>query len=120
MARLGPHVVWGCQCGSVRAVRLRWLAREAELAGMTLGGLRKRAKALGVDAAALEERIDEADDPKAAVVGMILAASGAEPLPGRGAQRPAAPACGAVGGDPTHTHVSPKALTGEAPYAVAQ
>eukprot|EP01045_Picozoa_sp_COSAG04_P024817 COSAG04_NODE_3158_length_3101_cov_38.182756_2_plen_572_part_00 len=52
---------------------------EEQLAGMKLGGLRKRAKALGVDLAALEEVIDEADDPKAAVVQMILAASGSIP-----------------------------------------
>ncbi len=50
---------------------------EEELAGMKLGGLRKRAKALGVDAAALEQVIDEADNPKTAMIQMILAACGA-------------------------------------------
>ena len=54
---------------------------RAELAGMKLGELKKRAKALGIEPAALEERMDEADDPKAAVVEMILAAAEPEPEP---------------------------------------
>ena len=48
---------------------------ESELAGLKLGELRKRANAVGVDPAALEQQIDDADDPKAAVVQLILAAS---------------------------------------------
>ena len=63
---------------SAEAARLASL--EEELAGMKLGEVRKRAKAVGVDPEALE-RIDEADDPKASVVEMILAASRAEPEP---------------------------------------
>jgi hypothetical protein len=42
---------------------------------MKLGEVRKRAKALGIDPAELEKVIDEASDPKDAIVQMILAAS---------------------------------------------
>ena len=48
------------------------LARlKSELEGMKLGGLNRRAMQLGVDDAALDEA-EEADDPKAATIQLIL------------------------------------------------
>ena len=55
-------------------VRLEKMSRQLRLEGLQLGELRKRAKAVEVDPAALGQ-IDDADDPKAAVVQLILAAS---------------------------------------------
>ena len=68
----------GSGSGSERlsaAESARLASVESELAGLKLGELRKRANAVGVDPAALEQQIDDADDPKAAVVQLILAAS---------------------------------------------
>ena len=68
----------GSGSGSERlsaAESARLASVESELAGLKLGELRKRANAAGVDPAALERQIDDADDPKAAVVQLILAAS---------------------------------------------
>ena len=69
-----PAAGWSARPSGVPLSPLR-APRAAELAGMKLGGLRTRAKALGGDAAALEEVIDEADDPKGAMIQMILAMS---------------------------------------------
>ena len=52
-------------------------ALRAELAGAKLGELRRRAKAAGVPPADIETVIDEADNPKAAVVELIIAAEAA-------------------------------------------
>ena len=46
-------------------------------AGAKLGELRRRAKAAGVPPADIETAIDEADDPKAAVIELIVAAEAA-------------------------------------------
>ena len=78
-ARSAERVVpSGSGSGSDRlsaAESARLASLESELAGLKLGELRKRANAVGVDPAALEQQIDDADDPKAAVVQLILAAS---------------------------------------------
>ena len=47
---------------------------RAELAAMKLGELRKRARAAGVEAAAIEAAADESDDPKVAVAELIVSA----------------------------------------------
>ena len=44
----------------------------AQLAGLRLGELKKRAKAGGASTSAIEAAIDQADDPKAAVIDIIL------------------------------------------------
>eukprot|EP01045_Picozoa_sp_COSAG04_P007421 COSAG04_NODE_388_length_15249_cov_7.616502_4_plen_3423_part_00 len=71
-------------------------ALHAELAGAKLGELRRRAKAAGVPPADIETVIDEADDPKAAVVELIVAAEALEELAGMklGALRKRAKALG--------------------------
>eukprot|EP01045_Picozoa_sp_COSAG04_P010853 COSAG04_NODE_677_length_11242_cov_6.702324_3_plen_124_part_00 len=78
-ARSAERVVpSGSGSGSERlsaAESARLASLESELAGLKLGELRKRANAVGVEPAALEQQIDDADDPKAAVVQLILAAS---------------------------------------------
>ena len=78
-ARSAERVVpSGSGSGSDRlsaAESARLASLESELAGLKLGELRKRANAVGVVPAALEQQIDDADDPKAAVVQLILAAS---------------------------------------------
>ena len=47
-------------------------ARRAELAGLRIGELKKEARAAGVDMSKVEVAIDEADEPKAAIVELIL------------------------------------------------
>ena len=47
-------------------------ARRAELAGLRIGELKKKARAAGVDMIKVEVAIDEADEPKAAIVELIL------------------------------------------------
>ena len=47
---------------------------EASLAASPIKELRRRAKEVGVDAHAVEEAIDEADDPKRAIVQLIVSA----------------------------------------------
>ena len=58
------------------------MEQRAELAGMKLGEVRKRARAAGVDAEAIDAAIDEADDPKAAMAELIVSTSASlEELP---------------------------------------
>ena len=47
---------------------------RAELLGLPLGKLRERASVAGVDMKTFEEKIDEADDPKAAAANLIVSA----------------------------------------------
>ena len=60
-------------------------AVRAELAQMKTGALRKRAKAVGADMGKVEEAIDEEDNPKAAIIELIIeamASSGGGPPEG--------------------------------------
>ena len=62
------HLVgWGA-----RLVQQKETALQTELQGLRLNALRKRAKAAGVDADDLEDTT-ESDDPKAAVIQLLLA-----------------------------------------------
>jgi hypothetical protein len=49
-------------------------ARRAELAGMRIGALRKEARSVGADMDKVEEAIDEAEEPMAAIMELILSA----------------------------------------------
>ena len=68
-------------------------AVRAELAQMKTGALRKRAKAVGADMGKVEEVIDEEDNPKAAIVELIVEAmaSSGGGLPEGVPSRPAVP-----------------------------
>lgn len=56
-------------------------ALKEELAGLKTGALNKRAREVGVDADAMDDAADE-DDPKAALIALIVAASPVpEPAP---------------------------------------
>ena len=53
-------------------------ARRAELAALRIGALRKEAQLVGVDMAQIDEAVDEADEPRVALVELILAATAAK------------------------------------------
>ena len=53
-------------------------ARRAALAGLKTGQLRQEARAAGVDMSKVEAATDEQDDPKPAIIALILAAAGAD------------------------------------------
>ena len=64
---------------------------ERELRQLNVKGLRERAKDEGVDADAVDFALDE-DDPKSALVALLLASSGLQ----RGAEAPSTGACHAL------------------------
>ena len=68
---------WGGAKGDKADIK----ARAVELEGMKVGELRENAKALGVDPLAIEMTIDTADDIKATIIQMILAATQSARLP---------------------------------------
>ena len=67
-------------------------ALKAELAGMKTGALNKRAREVGVGADAMDNAADE-DDPRAALIALIVAAS---PVPEAAAEPAAHNASGAA------------------------
>ena len=52
-------------------------AWRAALAGLKTGQLKQEARSVGVDMSRVEEAIDEEDDPKSAIIALILSAAGA-------------------------------------------
>ena len=60
------------------------MADAAELRRLNLGALKKRARQAGVDMSEVERAVDEEDEPKAAVISLILAAEAARAATTRG------------------------------------
>eukprot|EP01043_Picozoa_sp_COSAG02_P012976 COSAG02_NODE_512_length_20850_cov_4.993302_10_plen_651_part_00 len=52
-------------------------ARRAELVGLRIGALKKQARSAGVDMGAVETAIDEAEEPKSAIIELVLSAEAA-------------------------------------------
>lgn len=75
-------------------------AMRAELAALKPGALNKRAREVGIDADAVDDVMDTADDPHAAVVELILQAMAAgasqQPPPAAGPSAPPQPAGGNI------------------------